>query len=101
MTAPRSKRPAQTAPTVAPLEPLVLLDYDGAAQVSGLRPGYVKALCDKRQIPYIIDEFYRGHRRRRVRRIPYEGLRAFLLRRLVPATPQRPPTRRPHGASAP
>lgn len=84
-----------------PVEPLILLDYDGAAQVSGLRPGYIKRLCDQGRLGYVVDEFYRGFRRRRVRRIPYADLMTFLLRRYVPPTTQRPVTRRRHGASAP
>jgi len=96
MTAPRPKRPARTALKVLPVEPIVLLDYDQAAAVSGLSASYLSRLCDERRLGYVVQEFYRGFRRRRVRRIPYGDLATFLLARYVPPT-RVPRTGRRHG----
>jgi hypothetical protein len=63
---------------------LPLYDYDGAATLTGYTPGYLKFLCDRRQLGYIVQTYYRGHKRRRVRRIPYAALEALVMSTYVP-----------------
>ena len=60
-------------------------DYDEAAWFTGYSPGYLKRLCDRRQLGYIVQTYYRGHKRRRVRRIPHAELEALMARRYVPS----------------
>jgi hypothetical protein len=63
---------------------LPLYDYDQAATLTGYTPSYLKFLCDRRQLGYVVQTYYRGHKRRRVRRIPYAALEALVMSTYVP-----------------
>ena len=71
------------------------VDYDGAAVLTGYTPGYVKLLCDRRQLGFIIRRYFRGRRLRKVRLIPHGELVAFLERRYMP--PVAPSQSKPKG----
>ena len=61
-------------------------DYDQASTLVGLSASYLKLLCDRHQIGYVVQTYYRGHKRRKVRRIPFAALEAFMARRYMPPT---------------
>lgn len=56
-------------------------DYDEAAEILGYSPNYVKWLCDKKQLGYIVREWRYGVYRRRRRLIPYAELLKWLILR--------------------
>ena len=60
-------------------------DYDEAAVLTGYSAGYLRKLCDLRRLSYILLVYYRGHRLRRVRKIPHDALVALMERRYKPA----------------
>jgi hypothetical protein len=57
-------------------------DYDEAAAILGYSPGYVKWLCDKKQLGYIVREWRYGVYKWRQRLIPSAELLKWFIRRL-------------------
>ena len=60
-------------------------DYDEAALLTGYSPAYLRKLCDLRRLDYVVQRYYRNHKRRLIRRIPHGALVAFIERRYKPA----------------
>jgi hypothetical protein len=87
-----ARRARKATPTVrrpvvpqAPLGPY--LDYDEAATLTGYRPSYIRKLCEQKRLGYIVQTYFRGHRKRRVRRIPVSELEAMMRKRYVLPVP--------------
>jgi len=69
----------------SPEGPLPAYDYDEAAVITGYSPAYLRKLCDLRRLSYVLLVYYRGHKMRRVRKIPLTALEALIERRYKPA----------------
>jgi hypothetical protein len=57
------------------------------ATLTGYRPSYIRKLCEQKRLGYIVQTYFRGHRKRRVRRIPVSELEAMMRKRYVLPVP--------------
>jgi hypothetical protein len=68
-------------------------DYDESSVLTGYSASYLRKLCDLRRLSYVLLVYYRGHKMRRVRKIPLTALEALIERRYKPAIQRHPPRR--------